>query len=373
MTRFLLHRHGVGGAKRFGTACRVLGASLCAVALVVGLLPTLAEAADASRKGFAVVDASGVQWKGDVADIDLFAGVDAARPGSSGTYVFSVENGNDFPVECTLSVAGKAVVDGAAGEESLGLEYRLRDGGGAYLAGADDAWVAEGELYRGTMAAESGLSGLQLEWRWPLDASDAANAVDTSLASGDAPQLTLMLTARAEGEGNPDAPDVSVPSDGVTDGEGNPIPGADVTVNPDGSVDVVLPPGYEGDVKVEIVDPDGNPVPGVDVTVTDGAGNEHHSTTGPDGAVTVPDVSKDPDHGKPDPSNPDDPNDPYDPNGSGNGSVSNGHSGGQGVGVRTGDALRAVCVPLAALALAAGVTLLVVSQRIAKGGDVGHE
>lgn len=92
------------------------------------------------------------------ADIDLFAGVDAARPGSSGTYVFSVENGNDFPVECTLSVAGKAVVDGAAGEESLGLEYRLRDGGGAYLAGADDAWVAEGELYRGTMAAESGLS-----------------------------------------------------------------------------------------------------------------------------------------------------------------------------------------------------------------------
>ena len=252
MTRFLLHRHGVGGAKRFGTACRVLGASLCAVALVVGLLPTLAEAADASRKGFAVVDASGVQWKGDVADIDLFAGVDAARPGSSGTYVFSVENGNDFPVECTLSVAGKAVVDGAAGEESLGLEYRLRDGGGAYLAGADDAWVAEGELYRGTMAAESGLSGLQLEWRWPLDASDAANAVDTSLASGDAPQLTLMLTARAEGEGNPDAPDVSVPSDGVTDGEGNPIPGADVTVNPDGSVDVVLPPGYEGDVKVEI-------------------------------------------------------------------------------------------------------------------------
>lgn len=321
MTRFLLHRHGVGGAKRFGTACRVLGASLCAVALVVGLLPTLAEAADASRKGFAVVDASGVQWKGDVADIDLFAGVDAARPGSSGTYVFSVENGNDFPVECTLSVAGKAVVDGAAGEESLGLEYRLRDGGGAYLAGADDAWVAEGELYRGTMAAESGLSGLQLEWRWPLDASDAANAVDTSLASGDAPQLTLMLTARAEGEGNPDAPDVSVPPDGVTDG----------------------------------------------------AGNEHHSTTGPDGAVTVPDVSKDPDHGKPDPSNPDDPNDPYDPNGSGNGSVSNGHSGGQGVGVRTGDALRAVCVPLAALALAAGVTLLVVSRRIAKGGDVGHE
>ena len=287
--------------------------------------------------------------------------------------MFSVENGNDFPVECTLSVAGKAVVDGAAGEESLGLEYRLRDGGGAYLAGADDAWVAEGELYRGTMAAESGLSGLQLEWRWPLDASDAANAVDTSLASGDAPQLTLMLTARAEGEGNPDAPDVSVPSDGVTDGEGNPIPGADVTVNPDGSVDVVLPPGYEGDVKVEIVDPDGNPVPGVDVTVTDGAGNEHHSTTGPDGAVTVPDVSKDPDHGKPDPSNPDDPNDPYDPNGSGNGSVSNGHSGGQGVGVRTGDALRAVCVPLAALALAAGVTLLVVSRRIAKGGDVGHE
>ena len=39
----------------------------------------------------------------------------------------------------------------------------------------------------------------------------------------------------------------------------------------------------------------------------------------------------------------------------------------------TGDALRAVCVPLAALALAAGVTLLVVSRRIAMGGDVGHE
>lgn len=365
---------------------RAHGLCLCALALAVSGFPPLAQAV-ANDDGFAIVDGAGVTWRGEPVEVDLFAGSEPVRPGSSGSYAFTMENRNSFAVDCSLGVSCTATTGegGAATRgEAPSILFRLVDAGGACLSGEDGSWCEAGGIFSGKLDARTLVDGLVLEWLWRYDDSAAADAVDSAAASGDVPVLSLVLTARAEADetDTPDEPEVvgpdgrPYPVDPDTGAVLDPETGKPLPVDPDTGA----PLGPDGQPLP--VGPDGNYHPDQDDPLfgLDENGNQVvPKPVDPDNPVDPdPDNPDNPDPDDPgEPSGPDDPNSPSGPDGSGGppsfgGSDAPGldgdrrnraYEGARALGAKTGDGLRWPCLAAGALLLASGVVLVAGSAK----------
>lgn len=124
--------------------------------------------------------------------IDLFYNRETDRqqtiaPGSSGYYLFRLENSRDEKLNVTLGISRRA------GSSYLPLRFTLRPSG-QKKGGASGALESNDKLKLETAIAGNTSTVYRLDWEWPFEGRDEA---DTS-AGGQGGTYTLQLTIHAE-------------------------------------------------------------------------------------------------------------------------------------------------------------------------------
>lgn len=186
-------------------AARLFVAGVCA--LVIGLLPAPSPAFAEDGAPYRIIDGNGVSWTSGPGTVVAMFGADPVAPGATGSYRFTVENGDTQAATFLLTAHAEAEGDDLAPLE-VGLVYRLRTADGVYVAGSADAWAPAGELTR-IVCDPGGSKQLVLSWSWPFDAGEEADRIDTAVGRSASARLNVELSARIEAE-EPAEPDGTI-------------------------------------------------------------------------------------------------------------------------------------------------------------------
>lgn len=134
-----------------------------------------------------------------VSTIDLFRHAGKLQPGSRGSYRFYVKNGLQTALKYQMTITESAHEAGA-----IPLEYRIKDGTGAYVAGTDSQWLTADALEKLWVSlGTEGRVQYTLEWRWPYeqgtgDTLETNDTADTRLGMADNSTHRIQVTMQVE-------------------------------------------------------------------------------------------------------------------------------------------------------------------------------